>query len=236
MMLKGHEDCPPIYCAAGLDAGFDLAFSNELHVDHSITCPMITTASAGRPAHRARLHQYLRPADAAALALRRAGRQLRRLVEEWPQRQAGRHHRHRPPVARARRPAPVRYRTAPTRSSTARPSSGSPTATSKPLSQRSALDSLWTPGNATHGFIDFMLMMGVAGGRARPTTSTPSTCSTPWRHTSPGTRMGADAVSKYLVNKFLYTDRSRPRAGRALSRPTRAAPYLVGNRARPASS
>jgi protocatechuate 4,5-dioxygenase beta chain len=25
------------------------------------------------------------------------------------------------------------------------------------------LESLWTPGNATHGFMDFMLMMGVAG-------------------------------------------------------------------------
>jgi protocatechuate 4,5-dioxygenase beta chain len=25
------------------------------------------------------------------------------------------------------------------------------------------LDSLHTPGNATHGFMDFMLMMGVAG-------------------------------------------------------------------------
>ena len=25
------------------------------------------------------------------------------------------------------------------------------------------LDSLWIPGNATHGFLDFMLMMGVAG-------------------------------------------------------------------------
>ena len=26
-----------------------------------------------------------------------------------------------------------------------------------------SLDSLWEPGNATHGFLDFMLMMGVAG-------------------------------------------------------------------------
>ena len=25
------------------------------------------------------------------------------------------------------------------------------------------LESLWIPGNATHGFLDFMLMMGVAG-------------------------------------------------------------------------
>ena len=29
------------------------------------------------------------------------------------------------------------------------------------------LDSLWTPGNATHGFMDFMLMMGVAGENAK---------------------------------------------------------------------
>ena len=29
------------------------------------------------------------------------------------------------------------------------------------------LDSLHTPGNATHGFMDFMLMMGVAGEGAK---------------------------------------------------------------------
>ena len=29
-------------CGPGLDAGFDLAFSNELRIDHSITCPIIT--------------------------------------------------------------------------------------------------------------------------------------------------------------------------------------------------
>jgi protocatechuate 4,5-dioxygenase beta chain len=30
------------------------------------------------------------------------------------------------------------------------------------------LDSLHAPGNATHGFMDFMLMMGVAGEGAKP--------------------------------------------------------------------
>jgi protocatechuate 4,5-dioxygenase, beta chain len=30
-----------------------------------------------------------------------------------------------------------------------------------------SLDSLWQPGNATHGFMDFMLMMGVAGAGAK---------------------------------------------------------------------
>ena len=27
-----------------------------------------------------------------------------------------------------------------------------------------SLENLWEPGNATHGFLDFMLMMGAAGG------------------------------------------------------------------------
>ncbi len=30
-----------------------------------------------------------------------------------------------------------------------------------------SLDSLHLPGNATHGFMDFMLMMGVAGAGAK---------------------------------------------------------------------
>ncbi len=30
-----------------------------------------------------------------------------------------------------------------------------------------SLDSLWQPGNATHGFMDFLLMMGVAGENAK---------------------------------------------------------------------
>jgi protocatechuate 4,5-dioxygenase beta chain len=30
-----------------------------------------------------------------------------------------------------------------------------------------SLDSLWAPGNATHGFMDFMLMMGAAGANVK---------------------------------------------------------------------
>src|SRR5438270_3285018 len=43
MFLKGHEDLSAYLLRAGLDDGFDFAFSNELRVDHSITCPIITT-------------------------------------------------------------------------------------------------------------------------------------------------------------------------------------------------
>ena len=42
MLLKGQEDLSAHLLRAGLDAGFDLAFSNELRIDHSITCPIIT--------------------------------------------------------------------------------------------------------------------------------------------------------------------------------------------------
>ena len=40
--LAGQEDLSSYILREGLDAGFDLAFSNELRIDHSITCPIIT--------------------------------------------------------------------------------------------------------------------------------------------------------------------------------------------------
>ena len=105
LLLNGHEDLSAHVLRNGLDAGFDLAFSNELRIDHSITCPIITL----RPeADRAHLHQHLRAAPAAAEAVRRArpGHPAHhRGMAGGP---AGRGHRHRAPVPRARRSTPVR--------------------------------------------------------------------------------------------------------------------------------
>jgi len=42
MFVRGHEDLSGYLLRQGIDAGFDLAFSNELRIDHSITCPLIT--------------------------------------------------------------------------------------------------------------------------------------------------------------------------------------------------
>src|ERR1700729_143234 len=42
LLLTGHEDLSAHILRQGLDKGFDLAFSNELRVDHSITCPIFT--------------------------------------------------------------------------------------------------------------------------------------------------------------------------------------------------
>ena len=69
---RARRTCPRTSCATAWTADFDLAFSNELRIDHSITCPIITLRPAGRPADRADLHQHLRPAAAAAEAVRRS--------------------------------------------------------------------------------------------------------------------------------------------------------------------
>src|ERR671927_57937 len=42
MTLRGEQDLAAHLLRDGLDRDFDLAFSNELRIDHSITCPIIT--------------------------------------------------------------------------------------------------------------------------------------------------------------------------------------------------
>src|SRR5258708_3916750 len=50
MRLAGDEDLAAYLLREGLDTGFDLAFSNELRIDHSVTCPIITLRpQAGLP-------------------------------------------------------------------------------------------------------------------------------------------------------------------------------------------
>ena len=46
MRMAGHEELSAYLLRQGLDAGFDLAFSNELRIDHSFTCPLITLRPA----------------------------------------------------------------------------------------------------------------------------------------------------------------------------------------------
>ncbi len=71
------------------------------------------------------------------------------------------------------------------------------------------LDSLHAPGNATHGFMDFMLMMGVAGDGARAdyvdNLDLFHTMEAYFTWYPNGAPTGGDGMSKYLLNKFLYT-------------------------------
>ena len=61
-VLEGHEELSQFMLEGLIDRGFDMAFSNELKLDHSIICPIITTRPDARPAGRADLHEHLRAA------------------------------------------------------------------------------------------------------------------------------------------------------------------------------
>ena len=108
MTLAGQEDLAAHILRNGLDADFDLAFSNELRIDHSITCPIITLRpQADLPIVPIYTNIFAPPLP-----------QPRRFVAAGPGDpgdggelavgSAGGDHRHRPPVAGARRPTPVR--------------------------------------------------------------------------------------------------------------------------------
>ena len=128
--LDGHEELSSHILRGGLDSGFDLAFSNELRIDHSITCPIITLRPAGRPADRADLHQHLRAAASAAEAVRRAGPRHPRRSSSRGRATSGSPS-SAPVTSRSSSAAHASSaRTAPTRSSTSGRCSGSRTATS----------------------------------------------------------------------------------------------------------
>jgi protocatechuate 4,5-dioxygenase beta chain len=160
MRLRGQEELAAHILRDGLDRGFDLAFSNELRIDHSVTCPIITLRpQADLPIVPVYTNIFAPPLPQPKrfVAL---GQALREMVESWDSdqrvaiigtghlslelggpRQFGEHDR--------------------------RAVEWIATGDIAGCLAEVTLDSLHEPGNATHGFMDFMLMMGAAGeGRA----------------------------------------------------------------------
>jgi protocatechuate 4,5-dioxygenase beta chain len=166
MRLDGQVDLSAHILRGGLDAGFDLAFSNELRVDHSITCPIITLRpEADLPIVPIYTNIFAPPLPQPKRFVQ-LGRTIRELVEGWPEdlrvaiigtghlslelggpRQFGEHG---PDPAFDRRA--VDWIAA---------------GDVEGCLAEVTLDTLHQPGNATHGFMDFMLMMGVAGDSAK---------------------------------------------------------------------
>ena len=84
MTLRGQEDLSAHVLRDGIDAGFDLAFSNELRIDHSITCPIITLRpEADLPIVPVYTNIFAPPMPRPERFVE-LGRTLRRLVESWP--------------------------------------------------------------------------------------------------------------------------------------------------------
>jgi protocatechuate 4,5-dioxygenase, beta chain len=166
MFLRGREDLSAYLLREGMDRGFDLAFSNELRIDHSITCPLITLRpQADLPIVPIYTNIFAPPLPQPKRFVE-LGKTIRQLVEAWPSdervaiigtghlslelggpRQFGPHG----PDPEFDRRAVEWIASGDLESALAEVS----------------LESLWLPGNATHGFMDFMLMMGVAGANAK---------------------------------------------------------------------
>jgi protocatechuate 4,5-dioxygenase beta chain len=162
MLLRGEEELAAHLLRDGLDRGFDLAFSNELRIDHSITCPIITLRpQADLPIVPVYTNIFAPPLPQPRRFVQ-LGQAIRDMVESWDSdkrvavigtghlslelggpRQFGEHG-----------PDPEFDRKA-----VEWIASGDLEGCLAEVS----LDSLHAPGNATHGFMDFMLMMGVAG-------------------------------------------------------------------------
>ena len=164
--MLGDEALSAHILRGGLDAGFDLAFSNELRIDHSVTCPIITLRpQADLPIVPIYTNIFAPPLPQPKRFVQ-LGRTVRELVESMPgdQRVAviGTGH------LSLELGGPRQFG----------PHGPDPEFDRRAVEWIAAgdlerclaevtLDSLHAPGNATHGFMDFMFMMGVAGEGAR---------------------------------------------------------------------
>ncbi len=164
--LAGDEDLSAHILRGGLDAGFDLAFSNELRIDHSITCPIITLRpQADLPIVPIYTNIFAPPLPRPERFVQ-LGRTIRQLVESMPgdQRVAviGTGH------LSLELGGPRQFGPhGPDPEFDARAVEWIANGDIEGCCADVSLDSLHLPGNATHGFMDFMLMMGVAGDGAK---------------------------------------------------------------------
>ncbi|MEV5301004.1 extradiol ring-cleavage dioxygenase [Amycolatopsis methanolica] len=162
MLLKGQEYLSAYVLREGLDAGFDLAFSNELRIDHSITCPIITLRPENDLPIVPIYTNIFAPPLPQPKRFVQLGRTIRQLIESWPSDQRvaviGTGH------LSLELGGPRQFG----------PHGPDPEFDRKAVDWIAngdiekclgavTLESLHLPGNATHGFMDFMLMMGVAG-------------------------------------------------------------------------
>ena len=162
MVLRGDEALSAHMLREGLDKGFDLGFSNELRVDHSITCPIITVRpEADLPIVPVYTNIFAPPLPQPERFVR-LGQTIREIIDAWP--------------------SELRVAVIGTGHLSLElggPRQFGPTGPDPEFDAQAVewisngdidgclanvtLESLRQPGNATHGFMDFMLMMGVAG-------------------------------------------------------------------------
>ncbi|TXR57309.1 extradiol ring-cleavage dioxygenase [Quadrisphaera setariae] len=82
--LQGHEDLSGFMFQGLLDRGFDFSISHELKIDHSIICPIITTRPrADLPVVPIYTNIFAPPLPSAK-RFYDLGRAIASIIEEWP--------------------------------------------------------------------------------------------------------------------------------------------------------
>jgi protocatechuate 4,5-dioxygenase beta chain len=161
-LLQGHEELSGFMLQGLLDRGFDLAVSHELKLDHSIICPIITTRpQADLPVVPIYTNIFAPPMPSPK-RFWDLGRAIRSVIDEYPsdKRIAAIGSGHLslelggPRQFGETGPDPVFDRNAIEWLST-----GDIDAILENVTHESMSGS----GNATHGFMDLILMMGIAG-------------------------------------------------------------------------
>ena len=160
--LQGHEEFSGFMLQGLLDRGFDFSVSHELKLDHSIICPIITTRpEADLPVVPIYTNIFAPPLPSPK-RFWDLGRAIRSIIDEWPSdlkvAAVGSGH------LSLELGGPRQFReTGPDPEFDRNAIEWLSTGNIDAILENVTHESMAGSGNATHGFMDLILMMGIAG-------------------------------------------------------------------------
>jgi protocatechuate 4,5-dioxygenase, beta chain len=161
-VLEGHEELSDYMLRGLMDRSFDMAFSHELKIDHSIICPIITTRpQADLPVVPIYTNIFAPPLPSPR-RFWELGRAIREVIDEYPSDKRiaaiGSGH------LSLELGGPRQFReTGPDPEFDRQAIEWISTGNIDAILENVTHESMAKSGNATHGFMDFILMMGIAG-------------------------------------------------------------------------
>jgi len=161
-VLEGHEELSGFLLQGLMDRGFDFSVSNELKIDHSIICPIITTRpEADLPIVPIYTNIFAPPLPSPK-RFWDLGRAIRQVIDEYPSDQriaaVGSGH------LSLELGGPRQFReTGPDPAFDRQAIEWLGNGDIDAILANVTHESMAGAGNATHGFMDLILMMGIAG-------------------------------------------------------------------------
>jgi protocatechuate 4,5-dioxygenase beta chain len=161
-VLEGHEELSNFMHQGLMDRGFDFAFSHELKLDHSIICPIITTRpDADLPVVQIYTNIFAPPLPSPK-RFWDLGRAIREIIDEFPSDKriaaVGSGH------LSLELGGPRQFKeTGPDPEFDRKAIEWLSTGNIEEILANVTQESMTKSGNATHGFMDLILMMGIAG-------------------------------------------------------------------------